>query len=153
MWQKTSLLYNWKSGHNSVGQVGAKANEVDPGGSKVDPPSDPLSLSLERLLLILLGQPSSRPDGTARQVEGATVGKGGDKDGVHDEEEEGENAGAKHGGHQGGLGDVAGPKGDHEEGEEEDEEARGRLAGWKEKAEDAEKSEQGGGDQDLLDVA
>ena len=110
-------------------------------------------MSLERLLLILLGQPSSRPDGTARQVEGAAVGKGGDKDGVHDEEEKGENAGAKHGGHQGGLGDVARPKGDHEEGEEEDEEARGRLAGWKEKAQDAEKSEQGGGDQDLLDVA
>ena len=153
MWQKTSLLYNWKSGHNSVGQIGSKANEVDPGGGKVDPPSDPLSLSLERLLLILLGQPASRPDGTARQVEGAAVGKGGDKDGVHDEEEKGENAGAKHGGHQGGLGDVVGPKGDHEEGEEEDEEARGRLAGWKEKAEDAEKSEQGGGDQDLLDVA
>ena len=94
-----TLLYNWKSGHNSVGQIGSKANEVDPGGSKVDPPSDPLSLSLERLLLILLGQPSSRPDGTARQVEGATVGKGGDKDGVHDEEEKGEDAGAKHGGH------------------------------------------------------
>ena len=26
------------------------------------------------------------------------------------------------------------------------------MAGWKEKAEDAKKSEQGGGDQDLLDV-
>ena len=72
---------------------------------------------------------------------------------MDDGKDNGEGAAAQQGGHQGGLGDVAGPKGDHEEGEEEDEEARGRLAGWKEKAEDAEKSEQGGGDQDLLDVA
>ena len=71
---------------------------------------------------------------------------------MHDEEEKSEDAGAKHSGHQGGLGDFAGPKGDHEEGEEEDEEARGRLACWEKKAEDGDKSEQGGGDQVLLDV-
>ena len=71
---------------------------------------------------------------------------------MEDEEENGEHAGAKQAGHQGGLGDAAGAKGNHEEGEEEDEKARGRLACWKKKTEDGEKSEQGGGDQVLLDV-
>ena len=71
---------------------------------------------------------------------------------MEDEEENGEHAGAKQAGHQGGLWDAAGAKGDHEEGEEKDEKARGRLACWEKKAEDAKKSEQGGGDQVLLDV-
>ena len=76
---------------NRAKEETAKAQKVDPEGGKVDPPSDPLSLSLESFFL---GHPFSRPDGTARQVEGAAVGKGGDKDGVHNEEEKGEDAGA-----------------------------------------------------------
>ena len=80
------------------------------------------------------------------------VSQGGNKDSVHDEEEKGEGAGAKQGGHQGGLWDTTGAKTDHEEGEEKYEEAKGKLADRKKKAEDAEKHEQGRGEQDLLDV-
>ena len=144
---KTMLLYNWKSCCNSACEIAPKAEEVDPEGCKVEPPSYPLSSSPERFLLVFL---ADQPP--AHQVEGATVGKGGDKDGVHDEEEKGEGAGAQQGGHQGGLGDATGPKGGHEEGEEEYEKTRGGLAGWKKKAEDAKESEQSRGEQVLLEV-
>ena len=98
------LLYDWKSCRNCPSEVDPKAEEVDPEGSKVHPPSDPLSLSPERFLLVFFAdQPSLGPDGAARQVEGTTVSKRGDKDGVDDEEEKGEGAGAQQGGHQRGL--------------------------------------------------
>ena len=92
---KTMLLYDWKSCRNCPSEVDPKAEEVDPEGSKVNPPSNLLSLSLERFLLVFFtDNPPLRPDGTACQEEGATVSEGGNKDGVQDEEEKGERAGA-----------------------------------------------------------
>ena len=92
---KTILLYNGKSCCNCACEIDPKAKEVDPEGGKVNPPSNLLSFSPEFFLLVFLADhPSSRPDRTACQKEGTTVSKGGNKDGVHDEEEKGKRAGA-----------------------------------------------------------
>ena len=75
--------------HNCACEIDPKAKEKDPEGSKVDPPSDPLSSGPRCFLLVFLaGCPSPS------QVEGEAVSKGGNEDGVHGEKEKGEGAGA-----------------------------------------------------------
>jgi len=146
------LFNNWKSCKIEC-KIDAKAEEVDPEGCKVNPPGNLRGSNPERFLLIFFAHHQCPgTDGAASQVEGPAVGKGGDKDGVDDEEEEGEGARAQQGGHQGGMRDSTGPKGDHEEGKNKYEKTRRRLAGWKEKAQDSEKSEQARGDQVPLHV-
>ena len=84
-------------------------------GSKVDPPGNLQRLLQEGVLLALLHSPPRRPDGVASQQEGLAVGQEGREDGVDGGEDESEGAAAKQGGHQGGLGDVIGVDGEHDE--------------------------------------
>ena len=100
---------------NCSKEIACKDKEISPKGSKVNPPGDLQTLLLECVLLALLHSPPRRPDGVAGQQEGLAVGQEGHEDGVDGGEDEGQGAAAKQGGHQGGLGDVVGVDGEHDE--------------------------------------